>query len=186
MKESTTHTLIAAAIEPLKAFAIQRAETMMRDRIERVLAKIAEAGDDKNAVYPYPTSNMSTEEYRAMQADHNFAGRITTYHSTKSNGIGGFRGPSYVERWDEGIERVMKEVRKMAAESFEAYAAKLTNKIGDGITSAVTHQRNLWIDSDLVVTRTDGSVEVWNTKIITNYSRYGLAFNQFPTRKVKR
>lgn len=94
--------------------------------------------------------------------------------------------PRFRERCEDGIARVMEEVRSMAAQSFDAYVAKLTVKIGDGITSATTHQNNVWFDSDLIVTRIDGTVETWNTKMITNYSVYGLAFNQFPTRKVKR
>jgi hypothetical protein len=187
MNTNTTHLLIAAAIAPLKQFAIDRAETMMRAQIERTLGKIAEADDDLNAVYPYPDSKVSREKYRSMENAHNFASKITTYHSSKNpNGFSHYRGPKFVERCEDGIARVIEEVRDMAAQSFEAYAAKLTGKIGDGITSAVTHQRDLWYDSDLTVERTDGSVEVWNTKIITNYSRYGLAFNQFPTRKMKR
>ena len=62
------------------------------------------------------------------------------------------------------------------------YVAKLTEKVGACDAAAVTGE--LWQESLLVV-RKGETVERWKTQQILNFSVYGKAFNQWPTRKVK-
>jgi hypothetical protein len=40
---------------------------------------------------------------------------------------------------------------------------------------------NPWDGGQVIVTTTKGKY-VWNTKVILNFSKYGLPFNQWPTR----
>ena len=165
--KSATHTMIYSAVEPMRLASMDRAEYYMTKRINKVLEYIAENGGDVNALYPYPSSRLSREEYMPKLNAMKFAQRITN-------------------RGQKGRDEVIEEVRKAASLAFEAYVAKLAYKIGDGITFAgVTAITDLWVASDLEIERTDGTKEIWNTKVITNYSVYGLAFNQFPTRQVK-
>jgi hypothetical protein len=158
--------IIAAAVEPMKEFGIAKAVAYMERRVEYVLGEIAEKGQ---SAFPMPKSNQSREAYLSQNARWQFAQRIT-----KSG-----------QRDQRGIEALLAETEMSAAMAYDAYCQKLDYKIGGEVASASASQVDVWNDSNLKITRPDGSVEVWNTKVITNYSVYGLAFNQFPTRQVK-
>jgi hypothetical protein len=179
---SATHTIIATAVEPMRIHSMDRAENYMKARINRTLDVIAEHGWNRQSAFPYPSARgKSVAQFRSEKADYDFALMITeiAQAATYTNNTTTVKGSR------TKIAKLINEVRKSASSAFDAYVAKLTNKIGDGITSATIQDNNVWEDSDLVITRNDGTTEVWNTKCITNYSVYGLAYNQFPTRQIK-
>ena len=85
---------------------------------------------------------------------------------------------------EDGIAHYLAETAKDAGLDFEAYVYKLNKKVGE-VVAAELGGDNVWYNSFLIVAKADQTKEVWNTQIITNYSKYGKAFNQFPTRLVK-
>jgi hypothetical protein len=69
-------------------------------------------------------------------------------------------------------------------EDYKSFIGKMVMKVGGGIVGAnVTGHP--WTNSVLTVDMADGTKQVWNTKMIINYSVYGKAFNQFPSRRKK-
>ena len=185
--EHNTTSLISAAVAPFEVFAMDRAEEFIRIRIEDTLRKIEEDGGNINARFQFPSAQQfrTREAYKKQEGKYRFARRITKIDTTNEDYAAWGKSSHYI-RNEEGINSLIEEVREMARQSFKAYVEKLAYKIGEGISEASVDSRNVWTDSNLTIKRTDGATEVWNTKIITNYSSLGLAFNQFPTRKMKR
>jgi len=175
---------IEKAVQPMKQLSIDNALAYAEKRINSVLRKLEEANWDRNAVAPYPHSNMSRADYMAKKAFCNFVQQITeakagVYNTHKRN------DPYFVQADLQGIKRHYKEIADNAAAAFEAYVHKLQNKVGEVTDAKVTSSWDLWMDSTLAIEKADGTKEIWNTKCITNYSKFGLAFNQFPTRLKK-
>jgi hypothetical protein len=168
----------------MKQRSIDSAVNHMQAKIDRTLAKLEELGWDSNALAPYPHSQMSRADYMAKQNWYYFVQKITQAHATIRN-TNRRNDPHYVQPSPTGIQHLLEDVAKDAALAFDAYVYKLTKKVGDVETAQVTTPWDLWMDSNLRITKADGTVENWNTKCITNYSKYNKAFNQFPTRKTK-
>ena len=60
----------------------------------------------------------------------------------------------------------------------------MITKIGKPVTNAKM-AGNIWTNAVLTVTTNDGEEQVWNTKMILNFSKYQKMFNQFPSRRKK-
>ena len=175
---------IKNAVEPMKQLSVNNAVAFMEKRIAFYAVRLQEAGWDKEILAPYPNGNMGRAEYMKRKMLREFVSSITEQDpnaevSYKRN------APSYVLMSTEGIARVLKEVANDAALAFDAYVYKLNQKVGEVVQAEVITSWDLWMDSSLQVTKVDGSKEIWNTKCITNYSKYNKAFNQFPTRLKK-
>ena len=85
---------------------------------------------------------------------------------------------------ESGRQRFIKDAIDGAEADYMKYVHKMVEKVGPGIADAnVTGHP--WTNSVLTVSMTDGTKQVWNTKMIVNYSVYGKAFNQFPSRQKK-
>jgi hypothetical protein len=174
--------LIAERIAPMKDAAVTAATTRMVNRIKHLLAEVREAGfcikqfrlDSRN----------SKEAYAKLQIIRRITKRDEAL--AKRNGI----NPNHVDGWDyvqgceDGIGNLVKEVADMAAAQYEEYVCKLTQKVGSYDEIKVQTVSGLWTESILTATK-DGVDTKWKTQIIVNFSKYGLAFNQFPTRKIK-
>jgi hypothetical protein len=183
-QKETKMKQIENAVQPMKQLSIDNAVAYAQKRIDFVLEKIKESNWDRTEVAPYPNSNMNRAEYIKKQNFHYFVQKITEAKegaevSYKRN------APYYVQPSKDGIARFLKEVAEDAGASFDAYVYKLNEKVGKVLDAKVTTPWSLWMDSNLEVTKDDGSKQIWNTKCITNYSKYNKAFNQFPTRLSK-
>lgn len=175
---------IEKAVQPMKQLSIDNAVAYAQKRIDHVLAKLEEANWDRNAVAPYPNSNMNRMEYLKKQSFYYFVQKITEAKEGVSN-THKRNDPYFVQASVTGIAHHLKDIAKDAALAFDAYVYKLDHKVGEVTEAEVITSWDLWMDSNLAVIKADGSKEIWNTKCITNYSKYGLAFNQFPTRLTK-
>lgn len=169
---------IFAAIAPQRAEAIVKAQEFTRERLERFVERFPVGGNFKELA-PSPNSlKDGRSQYRTKLAFRSLASRVVRIE----------RGPwpEYTETVlgvnEEGIERLVEEAGEEAAASFDAYVAKLTEKVGQCDEAAVSGR--LWQESLLIV-RKGGNFERWKTQQILNFSVYGKAFNQWPTRKVK-
>ncbi len=81
------------------------------------------------------------------------------------------------------VQNVNEKATLEAAEaSFCGYLAKLAGKIDSRILSGRL-QGVLWDGSWLTV-ETEAGRQVWRTQCIINFSVYGKAFNQWPTRRI--
>jgi hypothetical protein len=173
--------LIANAVAPLKQQAVDSAVLFATEQVERMLKKLELAGWDADTVNPpVRTGYGSRETYMRYQNIRNFIS-----HITKSVTVGRSpRDPDMRVKDEVGIARYLEQTAKDAGLDFEAFVYKLNKKVGE-VVSANLASDNVWYDSYLVVEKADQVKEIWNTQIITNYSKYGKAFNQFPTRLVK-
>lgn len=175
---------IENAVAPLKELAIAHTRMMANERIERVLRDLEEAGNDAHKYAPYPKTIHDRAKYMAEKSHHDFVRSITKLRDGYLTGRR-MNDPEFRVRDDAKIEAFLEQVAKMAAESYDAYVSKLNHKIGV-VVEASLRGNNIWYESFLDVVKEDGSVECWKTKTITNYSKFGMPFVQYPTRKVKK
>ena len=170
---------IALAVAPIKQLSIDSAVALAQRKVDAMLQKLRENDMDANKVAPYPNGNMSRTAYMIAKENYYFAREIT--HPTmlgRSPKDPDFRGES-----QDGIRRYLYCIAEQAGLDFDAYVNKLTLKVGKCDT-AVLLDDQVWYDSMLIVTKGDVT-EKWNTKVITNFSKFNKPFNQFPTRLKK-
>ena len=117
---------IYAAIAPQKAAAVAHAVEFTREKIAAFVARFP-AGADFKVLAPRPNSfKTGRDTYRKMMNFRCLAQRVIEV----KNGP----WPEYTETVvgpdAEGIERLVEEAAQEAAASFDAYVAKLTDKVG--------------------------------------------------------
>jgi hypothetical protein len=178
-------TKIANAVAPMKALSVARAVEYANNRVNRTLEMLAENNWNIESVFPYPNGNMSRAGYMTAKSRYEFAQAITKKVDGQPLCHKRIDLETKVEPRQEGIDRHIKHVAEDAGLAFDAYVYKLNQKVGEVVEAEVTTSWDLWMDSSLSVVKADGTKEVWNTKCITNYSKFGMAFNQFPTRMKK-
>lgn len=192
-----TYTTLRATIEPQRAGYTAVIFKHLRDRVDAVLKRLADAGGDANAAAPYPDSRMGrTEHAMAVELYHEIR-KWTVAVNTASRGP---RDPEpRVAKPAAEIDRNLQiEANAITDADFSSYAAKLTGKIlkdydhdAKAIVTKATVNGQLWVESDLVVEvesgdagSTDVRHQTWQTKMILNRSIYNRLFNQWPTRRV--
>jgi hypothetical protein len=176
---SRTNAKIAAAVEPLRADAMDRAGTYAHNMIERAYGELAANEWDLNKVAPNPHSYMSRRSYMTAKARRSFFQKITKALDNRWSST----GPYIVEANAECAKRFVDQAREDASFQFDAFVAKLSKKIGE-CDSAEIESRSVWQHSLLTV-RKGEAVEVWQTQQIVNTSSLGKPFNQWPTRQLK-
>lgn len=174
--------LIANAVEPLKQKSVDAAVERTINFHKSIIEKLQQNNFDIDAAFPRPKNFTSRAAYAAAGDLRAAVESIVDYEKS-----------SY--RMDEtrivkvNADKIVYELEQAALNaqaSFDAYVTKLSIKVGTGIVDAhMGYVRGIWSDSNLTVYKNDGSKEVWNTKCITNRSKLGKWFNQFPTRKLK-
>lgn len=169
---------IFAAIAPQRSAAILRAQEFTRERLEQFVQRFPVGGNFKELA-PRPDSfRTGRQQYKTMMAFRNLALHVVVVkNGSWPEYTETVVGPNYA-----GIDRLVEEAGEEAAASFDAYVAKLTEKVGECDSASVLGY--LWLESILTVKKGE-TVERWKTQQILNFSVYGKAFNQWPTRKVK-
>jgi Asp-tRNA(Asn)/Glu-tRNA(Gln) amidotransferase A subunit family amidase len=171
---------IEAAVAPLKNDAIARAEQEATALIERLAEKLAANDWNVDLVAPQPNSMRDGREtYLRKQAQRRLYSSL--FESVKCSRS--MRDPFEVKRNPEREARFIDGAKVDAAAQYDAFVAKLTQKIGE-CDSAVLSGNHVWGQSILTVTKGESS-ERWKTQMIVNVSKLGKLFNQWPTRKVK-
>lgn len=177
--------IVRNAVLPMKEVAEDNAARTMSARIEETLKTLEDDFNwDVDAMAPYPSSlRNSRADFKQKLSKYQFVRAITV----STQGARFVNEPDYVTRDHAKIARAIRQARELAAETFEAYACKLTGKVGTDVVKAdATTDSNLWLASTLQVYHNDGAFTTWNTKTIVNCSVYGKLFLQFPTRKAKK
>lgn len=191
---------IAEAVEPRRTAAVDRAAEAARAYVDRCIAELEAKGWDLNAVAPRARSTMSRRDYQIAQGKRAGFRAITKTTAPRPDDVAAYdyrkeaareNGtiPDVVVLDPKGVQDFILARRLEADLQFSSYISKLTGKVNDGATSAVTAAEldsgALWSFSHLTVTRADATVERWRTQMILNVSVLGKLFNQWPTRRVK-
>lgn len=164
-------------LQEYKNMAKTRATEFINDKL-KVLKK---AGYDLNKVAPRPNSRtMPASEYKSAQAKRGLYTSITKSKvvSYKLDAV------DIVEINHVMVDRYIEQAVKGAEESYHGFMAKMIQKIGKPVINAKM-AGNIWTNAVLTVTTDDGEEQVWNTKMIINFSKYQTMFNQFPSRRKK-
>jgi hypothetical protein len=176
---------VGLCIHPMKIEAVDSMEKKVRERIEKLLAKLAEHGGDIYKAFPYDEDfrNHSDDNKQATNL-HNFVCRLSVATDElieiRKWGVRNYKRVPHAE----GIERVVQENRDIASFTYDMFICKMVHKVGPGVDSASIEGSHVWGYSILTVKKGD-VVERWHTQTIWNTSKYGLPFNQWPSRKMK-
>jgi len=155
--------------------AKQRATTF----IESKLLELKRANWDLEKLIPMPST--SSFNYTAIRQK-----RSLYYNITKSD-------PKQVRKSrntdirvvnKEMVARYIDLAEKGARDSYLAFIEKMISKIGKPVVKAKM-SGNIWTNAVIEVVTDDGETQIWNTKMIINFSKYDKMFNQFPSRKKK-
>lgn len=98
----------------------------------------------------------------------------------------GSEGWKEVKGLDLNNPIAVAQVRDGAKSSYRKFIMKMTQKIGQAVESAEFSEwsrTDPWDFTSMTIVTKTGETQVWYTKVIVNYSVYGMAFNQFPTRR---
>lgn len=170
---------VGAAIYPLKADAVKAAGEHAQQIVDRVAKELEAAG----GVLPeYPSRRtMSEHEYNRAESKYRLWSALTSWDAAtyRPNEVKtGHMNP-------KGVQRFIDNAQDMAAAQYDEFVCKLVRKIGDDAVAATLEGSHVWSYSILHVTMADGSVQNWKTQQITNFTKYGDAYPQWPSRPVK-
>jgi len=177
-------TPIAQAVEPLRQAAVNCAAQYAEDFVTSIYEKLDACDWDIKAAYPMPRGTMDRAAYKQAMMMHTLARRLTTTDTVK-HPFGCLRhgDPHYVMPHAEAKAQYVAEARKDASLQYDAFIAKLEQKVGAHTEATLTGD-HVWGYSFLTVTTASGT-QRWKTQQIMNVSKLGTVFNQWPTRLVK-
>lgn len=164
-------TPVAAAVEPLRAAAVDHAAAQASDLAARSLAAY-ESGEFVMDLTVQQIYSMG----RTEKALHN--AKVDRLRSLCTVKGGKFT------RDEAKIADFIEAAKERANGFYTSFIAKLEKKIG-AHEAARLEGNHVWSSSVLFVTKSDGSAEKWFTQQITNVSSLGRPFPQWPSRKVK-
>lgn len=155
-----------------KKTADQRAREFVKER----LVYLKKHGMDLNKAAP---TGLNYNNYKRDQARRQSLSSITD-----PVGVDSSRGENIRKASRVKIERFVHMNVQGAEDAYRSFMAKMIQKIGKPVIDAKM-TGNIWTNATLDVTTNDGESQVWNTKMILNFSKYQKMFNQFPSRRKK-
>lgn len=179
-------TAVGRVVEPLREAAVLRVEQYCRQRIARRAEELTAAGFDINAAAPRAHGHMNRMECRQAMALRSEYMEISKTAGSGVINLAQALGtqPHIVEVSEARIENVVTEAMERASMEYDMFVYKLCKKVA-GHTAATLDGDHVWSYSVLTVTHTDGRVSRWKTQQITNVSKYGKVFAQWPSREMK-
>ncbi len=180
-------TKIELAVLPLKNDAVERARQEGEKEVQYVRDELAKNDGDINKAAPYPRTTGLSALYGT--AYHTARSRYSRFHGisvedqSRSNSHR-VDDPHYVTVCPEKSKRYVEQRMLWAAEDYDAFVRKLVAKIGD-TTDAYLIGNHVWGYSTLIVTKPGGEKQAWKTQQITNHSKLGKPFLQWPSRRLK-
>ena len=165
-------------LDEYKAMAKKRAEEFVENKLDY----LSKHDWDLVKAAPYPRFGGYNGEYKMAQSQRSLYTSIT---KSKGNSYSSRPGdPEFREPDQQKIDRYVANSVKDAEASYREFMQKMITKIGKPVVDAVM-TGNIWTNAVLTVTTNDGEQQVWNTKMILNFSKYQRQFNQFPSRRKK-
>ena len=168
--------VLESHLDEYKEMARKRAIEFIEDKL-KLLEK---AGWDLDKLAPRPKSSIGREAYARASQNRAFYSNITKAHRT----VYRHDEPDIRVRNKDAEQRYINDAVKGAEDSYRAFMQKMIEKIGKPVEAAKM-TGSIWTDAKLTVTTNDGEEQVWNTKMILNFSKYQRMFNQFPSRRKK-
>lgn len=173
---------IAAAVAPLKADAVKHAAEYAAKKTEAVRKALEAADWDLDTAAPYPDSlRVSHRTYASMI---NLRDLYRSLVDLETVGNPYIRPKYKAHMSDAKCAKFIEDAEKAAAAAYDLFVMKLVGKIGSCQTADLDGN-HIWGHSILRVTFADKAAEKWKTQTITNISKLGKVFLQWPTRKVK-
>lgn len=156
----------------------KRAEDEAKAFVGKLLDNLKKNDWDLDKIAPYPKS--MNRDYKIMKNKRDLY-QMVTKASRSSYG----RGEPYIVHADQAkINHYIEMNVKGAEDAYRSFMEKMIQKIGKPVIDAKM-TGNIWTNATLTVTTDDGEEQVWNTKMILNFSKYNKMFNQFPSRRKK-
>jgi len=152
----------------------QRAKEFIQQKLE-----VLKNNDwDLNKVAPSPNTHYGSAVYQQAKAKRDLYTSLTK----SKTGYMGRNQPDIRVPNPEMIDRYIKLAKQGAEDSYRGFMEKMIQKIGKPVIDAKM-TGNIWTNALLTVTTDDGEQQVWDTKMILNFSKYQKMFNQFPSRR---
>lgn len=164
---------VAVAVLPLRADAIKFARKYARLQVAEVRRELAKVGNDLKKAAPWSGGMDGYERYSLFT-------RLTKWRKSSITG----HEPCLVDVKTALVSRFLRDAGEAAADQYDRFVKKMIDKVGPA-KKAVLEGNHVWGYSYLTVTKRDGAIEIWHTRQITNVSKLGLHFPQWPSRKVK-
>ena len=122
----------------------------------------------------------SYQEYKATEQKRQVYSALTkAKNNMRRHGEPDIREPDQTK-----IDHYVKLNVQGAEDAYRSFMQKMIEKIGKPVVDAKM-TGNIWTNAVLTVKTNDGEEQVWNTKMILNFSKYQKMFNQFPSRRKK-
>lgn len=178
-KFSDSSSLVTTLMTYKEAY-IEVAKKAATERVDMLLRSLEKANWDINTLLPTRGYSKNTRVgYEIFLSGNIYRGLTSPVGKADAWGK-----PEIRMRSKPAEEKFIKNAVDGAAASYDEFVAKMVEKIGKPVvTSSFTGDP--WTGSTLRVRCSDGEEQVWNTRMIVNYSVYGKAFNQFPSRRQK-
>lgn len=175
-------SIISQSVAHLKSESVERAKQEAQKIISEVKADLDAANwnvdETKGAMLVIENS------FGRKQKKYTDRAKLINAISTHAAATKKPSEPLYRKPSQEAEQRFIDAAANNAAAQYDAFVAKLENKIGE-VKSATLEGNHVWGYSFLTVETIEGEKQTWKTQMIVNCSKLGNLFNQFPTRKVK-
>lgn len=160
-------------LQEYKDMAEKRAREFVKDRLDF----LKKHDWDLDKAVP---RTKSYSDYKATEQKRQVYSALTkSTSSSRRYGEPDIREPDQVK-----IDHYVKMNVQGAEDAYRSFMQKMIEKIGKPVVNAKM-TGNIWTNATLTVTTNDGEEQVWNTKMILNFSKYQKMFNQFPSRRKK-
>jgi hypothetical protein len=136
-------------------------------------------------LHNYKDDSKRDEIYYASFAEHNERFWLAKSENNRFNSI------HRIEKRDDIEGRIERDAKAYAKSACDSFACKIVVKTEKEIASRGSDDKIVstfykgsidpWDGGQVIVTTIKGEY-VWNTSVILNFSKYGLPFNQWPTR----
>lgn len=174
---------VGLALHPMKVEAVNAATKWANEKVERIKADLAAHDWDINKTAPYPKSGETRLNYMMGLLKYQTYSKVTKTDDTRTKPYRGFNEPHFVNMSDSGIARFVNEAETEAAFQYDMFIVKMVAKVGK-CDNATIKGDHIWSYSILTVTKGD-KIENWKTQQITNVSKLGKYFPQWPSRLMK-
>lgn len=165
--------ILESHLQEYKDMAEKRAREFVKDRLDF----LKKHDWDLDKAVP---RTKSYNDYKATEQKRQVYSALTKpKNNTRGRGEPDIREPDQTK-----IDHYVKMNVQGAEDAYRSFMQKMIEKIGKPVTSAKM-TGNIWTNAILTVTTNDGEEQVWNTKMILNFSKYQKMFNQFPSRRKK-
>jgi len=160
---------------------IERAKEMKKETIDYLAGKLKAVDWDLDKLFEQPDYRKHGRHQHRELANNR--GNYLQLFDVESQAGSYDRDPNKhtkLKRSPKKEKIAIQQAAEGAKASYLEWVEKMIDKIGKPVVKAKT-SGNPWTGSILEVETDDGEKQMWHTKMILNFSKYGTMFNQFPS-----